>query len=55
MEKDSPIISFLKSTVEPAIIFKDCLSITALSNKISSFAILLSKLKSYLNPEHPPP
>ena len=55
MEKDSPIISFLKSITEPEIIFNDSESITVLSNKISFLLILSSKLKSYLNPEQPPP
>ena len=36
-------------------ISSDPLSITALSKIISSLLVLLSKLKSYLNPEQPPP
>ena len=55
MTKDSPIISFLKSTVEPDIMPKDILSITTWLNKISFFFNLLSKVKLYLKPEHPPP
>ena len=55
MTNDSPIISFLKSIVEPAIISSEVLSITVLPKTISLLSILLSKLKSYLNPEQPPP
>ena len=53
--KDSPIISFLKSITEPDIISSDALSIITFSNKISSLSKSFSKLKSYLNPEQPPP
>ena len=55
MTNDSPIISFLKSIVEPEIISREVLSITALPKIISLLSVLLSKLKSYLNPEQPPP
>ena len=43
---DSPIISFLKSIVEPEIISREVLSITALPNNMSSLLSLSSKLKS---------
>ena len=55
MTNDSPIISFLKSTIEPVIISRETLSITALSKIMSSLLALSSKLKLYLNPEQPPP
>ena len=55
IEKDSPIISFLKSTIEPEIISKDALSIITLLNTISSSFLFLSKPKLYLKPEQPPP
>ena len=41
--------------VEPEIISSEALSITALPKTISLLSTLLSKLKSYLNPEQPPP
>ena len=50
-----PINSFLKSTTEPSIIFKELLSITALSKKLSLAVTLSSKENLYLKPEHPPP
>ena len=50
-----PINSFLKSTIEPLIIFKELLSIIVFSKILSSGLILSSKEKLYLKPEHPPP
>ena len=41
--------------MEPEIIPREVLSITALPNNMSSLLILSSKLKLYLNPEQPPP
>ena len=55
MTNDSPIISFLKSTMDPEIISKDVLSIIALLNITSSLLTFVSKPKLYLNPEQPPP
>ena len=53
--KEEPINSSLKSTEEPSSIFKEDLSIIIFSCLTSSFSIFLSKVKSYLNPEQPPP
>ena len=53
--KELPINSSEKSTSDPFNIFKDDLSITMLSCVESLVSILLSKEKSYLNPEQPPP
>ena len=53
--KELPINSFVKSICEPFNIFREDLSITTFSCLKSSLSILLSKEKSYLNPEQPPP
>ena len=53
--KELPINSFVKSTWEPLSISKEDLSITIFSCLRSLLSILLSKEKSYLKPEHPPP
>ena len=50
-----PINSSEKSTSEPLSISSEELSITILSFFWSFLSILLSKVKSYLKPEHPPP
>ena len=53
--KELPINSSEKSICEPFNILNEDLSITIFSCFKSFSSILLSKVKSYFNPEHPPP